>query len=316
MATDNFIPQDDSLLRQNSYDTDCALLPEELTEIPTYKDSKSCDSKLIEETRTRLSKSYDERPENFYKFDIDLLLHDDWSMSRFLLRCRSDPKKTVKLVEECGKFRKQYKMGEAQLCDFPREIHEVGGLFRYAPDRVGNITFWMRVRHHRRCSDLTTIMKQFLLCVLEDCDKVSKGRGVAVVFDLSDCGIKNADPAFLYWLLTSFRDYCPKGLSYILVYNLPWVLRATCQLALSWLSATNKKRLRFINNDEIKTFIADENLPDFAGGTCQEDYKRVPEHCKSVAKYLDGDGLIRINEKTIKKIEETHKRVLEAENQL
>jgi len=289
--------------------SELGLLPEELVEVPTFMNSPNCDPKLIEQTRELLRQRYRERPDNFYKFDIDLILSDDWSVSRFLLRCRLNPERSVDLMEASSKFRTEFKMGETRLDDFPAEIHEVGGIFKYAPDRVGNTTLWMRAKHHRRCQEMNHIMKQFILCVMEQCDKASKGRGVAVVFDLSDCGIKNADPTFLFWLLNSFRSYCPKGLSYIIVYNLPWVLNATCTIAMSWLSSTNRRRLRFIEGEEIEKFIAPENLPDFIpGGKCKIDYRQVPEHSKPVQAQPD-HKLVPISESLAKRIRELHKKL-------
>lgn len=285
------------------------LLPEELVEVPTFIKSPNCEPELIQETRELLKKRFEAAPDNFYKFDIDLILSDDWQVSRFLLRCRKDPQRSVELMEASSKFRREFKMGETQLSDFPAEIHDVGGIFMYAPDRVGNTTLWMRAKHHRRCNEMSHIMKQFILCVMEQCDKASKGRGVAVVFDLSECGIKNADPTFLFWLLNSFRSYCPKGLSYIIVYNLPWVLSATCTIAMSWLSNTNRKRLRFIEGEEIQRFIAPENLPDFiAGGTCKLDYRRIPEKCGPVEPQPD-HKLVPISDSLAKKIREVHKKL-------
>lgn len=285
------------------------LLPEELVEVPTFMKTPNCDADLIDRTRELLRKRYQEKPESFYSFDIDLILSDDWSVSRFLLRCRLNAERAVDLMEASSKFRREFKMGETKLSDFPSEIHEVGGIFMYEPDRVGNTTLWMRAKHHRRCNEMNFIMKQFILCVMEQCDKASKGRGVAVVFDLSECGIKNADPSFLFWLLSSFRSYCPKGLSYIIVYNLPWVLSATCTIAMSWLSSTNRKRLRFIEGDEIQKFIKPENLPDFIqGGLCKVDYKRVPEKSRPVQSQPD-HKLVPISDNLAQKLRAVHKKI-------
>lgn len=300
---------------QSTGGTDPVLLPEELVEVPTFMNTPNCEPQLIETTRQMLRERYELRPDSFYKFDVDLILTDDWSVTRFLLRCRRDPQRTVDLMEASSKFRKEFGMGETQPSDFPSEIHEVGGIFKYAPDRAGNTTLWMRARYHRRSQEMQHIMKQFILCVMEQCDKASNGRGVAVVFDLSRCGIKNADPGFLYWLLNSFRSYCPKGLSYIIVYNLPWVLNATCSIALSWLSSTNRKRLRFIEGDEITRFIAPENLPDFVpGGQCKLDYRQVPQGSRKAHKQLD-HPLVPISEKCADKIHDIHKKIIEDYNQ-
>uniref|UniRef100_A0A6G1S5G1 Motile sperm domain-containing protein 2 n=1 Tax=Aceria tosichella TaxID=561515 RepID=A0A6G1S5G1_9ACAR len=289
------------------------LLPEELVEVPTFKDTPNCDEELIRETRQILKQRFEKDPERFYERDLNLLFNDDWTVSRFLLRCRLNPERSIDLVEAAASFRKEFKMGETKLSDFPAEIHQVGGIFQYAPDRVGNITLWMRARYHRRSNEMVHIMKQFILCVMEQCDRACNGRGVAVIFDLSNCGLKNADPSFLFWLLNSFRNYCPKGLSYIIVYNLPWVLNATCTLALTWLSSTNKRRLRFIEGEQIHKFIAPENLPDFVpGGQCKLDYRKVPENCEPVKPRPD-DKLVPISEELANTIRDIHRK-LTAEN--
>lgn len=267
--------EDDSL--QDLKSKDNPLLPEELCEIPTFQNTENCDKSLIEETRRLLKKKFAKRPDSFYQVDYDRMLEDDWTVSRFLLRCRLDPKRSARLMEQCGKFRKEFRMGISKLSDFPIEFHKAGGLFCYAPDRVGNQTVFMRVKMHRRIPELSQIMKEFILCCLEECDRANNGRGTAVIFDLTDCGLQNADPGFLFWLVYSFRNYCPKGLSYIIIYNLPWILNATAKLALSWLSSTNRRRLRFVSDDGIQDFIAPENLPDYMGGTCKLNYRHVPK---------------------------------------
>lgn len=298
-----------TLKMSNPTVNDQGLLPEELAEVPTFRNTPNCDPELIEETRQLLKLRVAEKPQHFNTEDVDRILKDDWSVSRFLLRCRLNPLRSVDLMEASTKFRNEFKMGVTQPSDFPAEIHAVGGIFMYAPDRAGNVTLWMRVKHHRRSGEMYNIMKQFVLCVMEQCDRAAEGRGVAVVFDLSDCGLKNADPSFLFWLLNSFRSYCPKGLSYILVYNLPWVLNATCSVAMSWLSSTNRKRLRFIEGDDILRFIAPENLPDFVpGGTCKIDYKHIPNGAKPVQSQPD-HKLVPISDNLADKIREVHKKL-------
>lgn len=272
---------------------DNPLLPEELCEIPTFLETRCCDKKLIQETRILLKKKFSKRPENFLESDIERMLNDDWTVSRFLLRCRLDPKRSAKLMEQCGKFRLEFKMGISKPSDFPIEFYKAGGLFRYAPDRVGNETIYMRIKMHRRTPELSHIMKSFILCILEQCDQANNGRGTAVIFDLTDCGLQNVDPSFLFWLVYSFRNYCPKGLSYIVVYNLPWILNATAKLALSWLSSTNKRRLRFTSGDGIQDFIAPENLPDYLGGTCKLNYRAIPAGSLPAEETCEESGLTK-----------------------
>lgn len=283
MGSDDEAPQHN----KSSDEKSKYVLPEEQCDIPTFLHTKNCDPHLIAETRRMLIERYNKNPDNFYDTDYKRMLSDDWTVSRFLLRRRLDPKRTVKLMEECGRFRKQYKMSEVKLWEFPIEFHKAGGLFKYAPDRVGNNTVYMRVKMYRRVPELSDVFKAFLLCVLEESDSANGGRGTAVIFDLSGCGLQNVDLGFLSWLLSSFRNYCPKGVSYILVYNLPWILNTTCKLAMTWMSASNKRALRFVYGDEIENFIARENLPDYLGGTCTINYRAIPEGSRLATEVCD-----------------------------
>lgn len=269
-------------------DKENVALPEELCDLPSFKETKNCDLALIEETRRLLRERFaKQNPNDFYQHDYERMLTDDWTVTRFLLRRRMDPKRTAKLMEECGLFRKTYKMSEVKLWEFPIEFHQVGGLFRYEPDKVGNITVYMRTRMYRRVPELSDVFKAFVLCVLEEADCANDGRGVAVIFDLTGCGLQNVDLSFLSWLLSSFRNYCPKGVSYIMVYNLPWFLNATAKLAMSWLSSSNRRALRFVHGKEIENFIEPENLPDYLGGTCKKDYKAIPDGSKLAVEVCD-----------------------------
>jgi len=297
---------DEQSLSQHEHEDKSAqdnpLLPEELCEIPTFLNSACCDKALVEETRRLLKKKYLKRPDSFYESDFTRMMQDDWTVSRFLLRCRQNPKRAARLMEQCGKFRHEYKMGISKLSDFPVEFHRAGGLFRYAPDRVGNQTLFMRVKMHRRVPELSQIMKEFILCCLEECDRANNGRGTAVIFDLTNCGLQNADPGFLFWLVYSFRNYCPKGLSYIIIYNLPWILNATAKLALSWLSSTNRRRLRFVSGDGIQDFIAPENLPDYLGGSCKINYRQVPEGSKLAEETAEQHNLTKEQSRKIREV--------------
>lgn len=263
------INQDDHKVEDILAYQDDTLLPEELCDLPTFLGTQNCDSKLIEETRKLLRNSYRKNPNYFYKHDYERMLCDDWSVTRFLLRCRQNPARSADLMEKCSKFRKLYKMSELKLDDFPLEFLELSALFHYEPDRVGNITVYMRCGLYKRIPELNELFKAFTLCLLEEADCISKGRGMAIILDLTGCSFEHFDLDYLSWLVSAFRYHCPKGVSYIVVYNLPWFLKATCKLVISWLSSTNKRALRFASGKEIEFFVKPENLPEYLGGKCK-----------------------------------------------
>ena len=51
------------------------------------------------------------------------------------------------------------------------------------------------------------------------------GDPVTLMFELDGCGLKNMDMEFIQYLIGVFRDYSPFSLNYILVYEMPWVLK-------------------------------------------------------------------------------------------
>lgn len=224
-----------------SYDPDVTLLPEELLEVPSYKYTKNCSSELIQETREIFKKRFQQLDKNsFYQSDYERILSDDWSVSRFLLRCRLNPERACKLIEQFASFRKEHKMGEAQYHHFPREFYKLAHEFIYQPDMAGNTTVWMQAKGHRRIPELFELFKKYMLCVVADTDTKSNGRGVTLVLDCTDTGFRSADFQIIYWCIATFRNVFPKGLTYCLVVNLPRTLKAVCELAMTWLSQANK----------------------------------------------------------------------------
>lgn len=277
------------------------LLPEELCKIPTFLHTKCCPKHLIEETRCLIKERYQKRPGIFQEKDYELMLADDWAISRFLLRCRSDPKRAASLIEECGRLRRECRMGISEPEEFPIEFHRTGALFHYAPDRVGNQTLYVRAKMYLPIPEMLQAMKEFGMCCLERADCAGNGRGIAVIVDFAQCGFKNLDLSLLFWGTQSARNCFPKGVSYIIVYNLPWIFRAFAKLAISQASSTNRRRLRFLTGNEIKEFIAPENLPDFLGGTCELSYRDVPKGARPAEEVALKYNLTREQARKIKK---------------
>ena len=135
------------------------------------------------------------------------------------------------------------------------------------------------------------------------------GKGMAIVFDCQDAGIGNADMDMLWFLISSMNKYYPKGLSYILVYELPWILNAVWKIARSWIPEEQRKLIKFANKEEIFDFIDKENLPDFLGGICPIDYRISPKGCPSAEDIAKEKGL---SEKEIEKIRKTFEPHLKA----
>lgn len=106
--------------------------------------------------------------------------------------------------------------------------------------------------------------------------------GIAVVIDCQSGGLINADVETLLFFVSLLRNYFPKGLSYILVHELPWLLKPMWFIARQWISDEQSNLIKFSNSQTVYEFINRENLPDFMGGTCKRDYKTPPPNSTSL----------------------------------
>lgn len=89
----------------------------------------------------------------------------------------------------------------------------------------------------------------------------------------------SADMETLLFIVSTLKNYFPKGLSYFLVHEIPWILKPFWHIAKAWIPDEHKQLIKFSDSKTIYEFVARENLPDFMGGTCKRDYREVPKNC-------------------------------------
>lgn len=223
-----------------------------------------------------------EKEFEFYLPDYERLMHDDWLVTRFLLRAikasekvaevledkddlfyNKDDKfhlvkrkesiiyeKTMELIQNCAKFRYQYQInGATQEKEFPLEWTNVNGLFCFKEDLVGNPAVYLRVALHRpkliEKDELRYQFKRYMLYTLEKSDQElnsKPGKAICCVFDMTDVAFDNIDLELTTWMIKSFKSCGPKLLCYVLVYNPPWFFTATFKLICNTLLSNSKRQ--------------------------------------------------------------------------
>jgi len=256
-------------------------------------------SLLVKELRSLILADIKSDPERFSLEDIHKANHDDWFIARYLLRVKLDVKSAHQMLRKALEFRNSPAIA---IKEFPHEFYKIGAIFHYEPDRKGNIPVYMRIRVNQKIPIVQEFLKAFLFRVIEEADKKAGGKGIALVFDLQKAGINNVDMDLLFFVITALVNYFPKGLSYMLVHELPWFLRSFWLIAKQWLSEDHKDLVKFSNSQTIYEYIKEENLPDFMGGTCKRDYRATPDNSISIAQAaklwnLKEDELLRIRKK-------------------
>lgn len=106
--------------------------------------------------------------------------------------------------------------------------------------------------------------------------------GIAIILDCTGSGLSSADMDTLMFLISSLKLYFPKGLSYLLIHNLPWILKPFWHLAKLCIPSEYSQIVQFSDSQTIFQFIDKENLPDYMNGTCKRDYRAVPEDCTTL----------------------------------
>lgn len=237
-------------------------------------------SHLVRELRQLIIKDIKKNPEKFSKSDIQKVYNDNWFIARYLLRMKLDVKQSYQMLYKALEFRNSPVISVEA---FPEEFYKIGALFVYEPDRKGNIPVWMRIRMNQKIPLVQRFLKAFLFQIIEQADKKAKGKGIVLVFDLQGVGINNIDMDLLFFVITTLVNYFPKGLSYMLVHELPWFLRSVWHVAKQWLSEDHKDLVKFSDSHTIYEYFKEENLPDFIGGTCKRDYRAIADNCITIA---------------------------------
>ena len=256
-------------------------------------------SDLTKELRQLIIKDIEADPDRYSQEDVEKIYQDDWFVARYLLRVKMDVKSAHNMLTKALEFRNSPMIS---IKEFPEEFYKIGAIFPYEPDRKGNIPVWLRIRVNQKIPIVQKFTKSFLFRRIEEADKQARGRGIALCFDLQGAGISNVDMDMLFFIITTLVNYFPKGLSYMLVHELPWVLRSFWHVARQWLSEDHKDLVKFSDSQTIYEYFEEKNLPDFMGGTCKRSYREVPETSITLSQAakrwdLNEEELIKIRKK-------------------
>lgn len=254
---------------------------------------------LVKELQTLVIEDVKTAPEKYSEEDIKKVYDDDWFIARYLLRVHLDVNAAHQMIKKSMEFRNSPTIS---IRDFPEEFYRIGAIFHYEPDRKGNIPVYMRIRMNQKIPIVQEFLKAFLFRTIEEADKAASGKGIVLVFDLQGAGINNVDMDLLFFVINTLVNYYPKGLSYMLVHELPWFLQSFWHIAKKWLSEDHKDLVKFSNSRTIYEYVTEENLPDFLGGICKRDYRKLPSNSITISQAakrwnLNEDELLRIRKK-------------------
>lgn len=253
--------------------------------------SLSKSAQALIEVRKRFLEYANENPDKVNDRDKNKLATDDWYLKRYLLARNRNVKDTLQMLRKTMEWRNEFGIHISEDAMFPQEFYKIGALFPYENDKKGNLVLYLRIKYHRKITEMVEVEKHFLVHTFEKIDRITNGQGLVIVFDCQGAGYANCDIEFLQFLISCATEHAPVGLQYIIVYKLPWVLNAFWSLARKLLPAYLASRVKFCDENSIIDLIEPNNLPDFMGGKSRRNYRWIPAGCPSVFKLANAYGI-------------------------
>jgi hypothetical protein len=233
---------------------------------------------IVAELRSRFKEYIAENgSDDFDQRDVDRFFGEEYYAQRFYMHVESVPGNQMDtastMVVNTLKFRRETGMADIKHDSIPEELKLRGSLFYHGRDIDNKRLLIFRVRTHVRNKELMDKMKLAVLYQLERLEREDGSQPVTLVFDLSNCGLKNMDMDFIQYLIGVFRDYSPWSLNYILVYEMPWVLNAAWKVIKGWLPAAGVKKIKFLSKATMGEYVREDSRLVEWGGTDAWEYE-------------------------------------------
>lgn len=270
---------------------------------------------VIAKVRSIVQAEFDKNPDQFDKQDIERFLNSDWTVTRFLLRKKDNIEDAAQMIINCAKWRHRLGMPRWKDEDFPREFYNLGGVFPYAQDLLGNTVIYVRAKlYDKKLNCIQDVFQRYMIHIANRVDEERDGRGWSIVCDCSGTGLANMDVNMLIFMLNEVIPHLPKGLNYVLIYELPWLLSKIVNTTIACLPADYKKLAKTASKKDIHNWIAKDALPDFMGGTCDINYRRAPKGAQSFEEMAES-GKIKLSEKDLNMIRKIYQPYLDEADQ-
>jgi len=237
---------------------------------------------VIAKVRSICMAEFEKHPNDFDPSDVERFLSSDWTVTRFLLRKKDNIEDAAQMMINCARWRHKLGMPRWKDEDFPTEFYNIGGVFPYAPDLLGNTVIYVRAKlYDKKLTCIQELFQHYIIHIANRVDNERDGRGWSIIFDCSGTGLANMDVNMLLFMLNEVIPHLPKGLNYVLIYELPWLLSKIVNTTIACLPSEYKKLAKTASKKDIHNWVSKDALPDFMGGTCDINYRRSPKGCRS-----------------------------------
>ena len=111
-----------------------------------------------------------------------------------------------------------------------------------------------------------------------------------MVWDMTGAGPSNWDLSMIRFIISSYRNYFPAGLKYLVLYGVPWIMNAFVKIAMKLMPEESQRKVKFLSKEQLFECIDPQNIPDFIGGTATKSYKEIPKGVRDAKDMAEEKG--------------------------
>ncbi|KAL7049544.1 hypothetical protein ACKWTF_003748 [Chironomus riparius] len=226
----------------------------------------------------KITNGDDESVDGFHPKDL-LRINQDFWVTNFLVANDYNMKESFKQCWDTLEWRKKFGVNDITEETVPPNYLENGNVYIRGEDVEGHKLMFFRIRIYSRGFRTLEGLKWFLLYWFERSMRAANDGQITVVLDMINSGLKNMDLEYIKLMINILKSYYPNSLSYILVYDMPWVMSGVFQIVKGLLPKKVVERMKFINSKTVRQYIDDENMPYEWGGLDKYELKFEPEVC-------------------------------------
>lgn len=131
----------------------------------------------IELIRSMFIGEVNQNPELYDQVDVDKVSNDNFCVTRFLNHHEGDVDKGFAQLVDTMRWRKSFGVNSIKSSNFPQEYFQTGESHFYGYDKNGIFTVYLRVKLHKKISELSPLSQKYLVYLLEYCESKAKETG-------------------------------------------------------------------------------------------------------------------------------------------
>lgn len=214
-------------------------------------------------------------PGEFDAKDIERV-KDNKYMNRVIEHCEGNVELGLKMLWSTLMWRKNNNINNIKNIVNMEYVRE-GIFYPRGRDIDGCLIFILKWKLYNKGIKKVDDLKNVIVYWLERLEREESGKPITVFFDLEGCGINNIEVEVVAYMITLLKNYYPKFVNYIIIYQMPWIMTAGYRVVKGLLPARAIERLRVINKDKIKDLIPINQALKCYGGTDDYEFEFIPE---------------------------------------